>query len=1012
MKLFATLLLAAGLCSAQTQIVDTLYTLDSTPFKGTLRITWPPFITAAGQAIGAGVKLITVTDGVIDLALWPTQGAGPATSYTVATIINNQPLATERWGVPVSATPVTLASVRSVTYSGTVATGSFTAIALAGLFSGTRPCYLYTDGTTATCVAGSGGGGGGGISSITLTVPSILTVGGSPLTANGTLALTLATQAANKIWAGPTTGSAAAPTFRSLVAADVPTLNQNTTGTAATADALSANPTDCTTDQFATSIAASGNLGCAQVAYSQVSGTPTLATVATSGSASDLGAGTLPAARMPALTGDATSTAGTVATTVGKINGVALSGLATGILKSTTGTGAPSIATAGTDYIVPGGALGTPSSGSAANLTSFPTLNQNTTGNAATSTALAANGTNCSAGSFPLGVDASGASESCTALPTTITGTANQIAASAATGAVVLSIPSSPTLPGTTSGTFSGNLTGNVTGNVTGSSGSTTGNAATATALASTPSLCSTGSAPTGVLANGNATGCATLSGGGTVTVASAGSLTSTAIVTGAGSQALQTPSATATVDTSGNISTPGTLTTGAGGSVAGSVQLGQGTTSTVAANSILLEAPSSVTTAYKIHPPAAPCTGLFLSTNTSSVLDLTCVSTSGSGSAVLNSGATATNLTLVTPTLGVATGTSFNGLTITTSTGTITIPNGVVLTGPASSGTAATLGNTETFSGDKAFTGKVDASGATQFFPKSGTSLPATCTVGEVFNKTNATAGQNWYFCTATNTWTQQLNSGGGGGITSVFGNSGPTVGATGDIGATGTVLQVNGATVPVSATVLGSNGSSQLTSTTTATTKTNNAIVKALSTGYIDSTFTAPAAFFSPDDSPTSSVTGMTMTAINQARYFSFTLPYPIVFSTFMVNVKTADSTNLYDLALYDFAGGTGGGTANLVAHTGPTANFSSTGQKSIAASGAPFTLAPGRYYFAVCTNGSTFAMVLSAGLGGGVVTTPIAVSTTTSPTPPASGTCPATLTMAADSWTTANVPYVGFR
>lgn len=46
---------------------------------------------------------------------------------------------------------------------------------------------------------------------------------------------------------------------------------------------------------------------------------------------------------------------------------------------------------------------------------------------------------------------------------------------------------------------------------VTGSS--YTGNAATATALAATPSLCSTGQAPTGILANGNATGCSAGSG-------------------------------------------------------------------------------------------------------------------------------------------------------------------------------------------------------------------------------------------------------------------------------------------------------------------------------------------------------------------------------------------------------------------------------------------------------------------------------------------------------------------
>lgn len=37
-------------------------------------------------------------------------------------------------------------------------------------------------------------------------------------------------------------------------------------------------------------------------------------------------------------------------------------------------------------YYVPGGALGTPTSGNASNLTNFPTLNQNTSGNAATAT--------------------------------------------------------------------------------------------------------------------------------------------------------------------------------------------------------------------------------------------------------------------------------------------------------------------------------------------------------------------------------------------------------------------------------------------------------------------------------------------------------------------------------------------------------------------------------------------------------------------------------------------------
>ena len=85
-------------------------------------------------------------------------------------------------------------------------------------------------------------------------------------------------------------------------------------------------------------------------------------------------------------TGDAT---GDTALTVVAINGVVMSGLATGLLKNTTSTGAPSIATAGTDYVVPSGALGTPTSGTLTNCT-FPTLNQNTSGSAASLSATLA----------------------------------------------------------------------------------------------------------------------------------------------------------------------------------------------------------------------------------------------------------------------------------------------------------------------------------------------------------------------------------------------------------------------------------------------------------------------------------------------------------------------------------------------------------------------------------------------------------------------------------------------
>jgi hypothetical protein len=90
---------------------------------------------------------------------------------------------------------------------------------------------------------------GAGTSSTTGTVTSVATAGtvsgltltGGPITTTGTITLggtlavapsNFASQTANTFLAAPN-GSAGVPTFRAVVAADIPTLNQNTTGTAA-----------------------------------------------------------------------------------------------------------------------------------------------------------------------------------------------------------------------------------------------------------------------------------------------------------------------------------------------------------------------------------------------------------------------------------------------------------------------------------------------------------------------------------------------------------------------------------------------------------------------------------------------------------------------------------------------------------------------------------------------------------------------------------------------------------
>jgi hypothetical protein len=68
--------------------------------------------------------------------------------------------------------------------------------------------------------------GGGSVSSVALTLPaSVFSVAGSPVTSSGTLAGSFVVQTQNTVFAGPTSGADAAPTFRALVAGDIPSLN-------------------------------------------------------------------------------------------------------------------------------------------------------------------------------------------------------------------------------------------------------------------------------------------------------------------------------------------------------------------------------------------------------------------------------------------------------------------------------------------------------------------------------------------------------------------------------------------------------------------------------------------------------------------------------------------------------------------------------------------------------------------------------------------------------------------
>lgn len=126
---------------------------------------------------------------------------------------------------------------------GTIATQNSSAVTITG---GTLT-GVSVNGVTPSTAAGSTtylngaggyttppGTGGGTVDSVALTAPTWLAVSGSPVTNSGTLAITAATSQTSHQVIG-TCGTATSFAPCALVAGDIPTLNQSTTGNAATA---------------------------------------------------------------------------------------------------------------------------------------------------------------------------------------------------------------------------------------------------------------------------------------------------------------------------------------------------------------------------------------------------------------------------------------------------------------------------------------------------------------------------------------------------------------------------------------------------------------------------------------------------------------------------------------------------------------------------------------------------------------------------------------------------------
>jgi hypothetical protein len=237
---------SVGLSGGTTGLTTTgspITTTGTITLGGTLAVASGGTGTATPSLV-AGTNITSIT------GTWPNQtinasgGAGTVTSVA----------ATGGTGISVSGSPITTTGTLTITNTApdqTVVLTAGTGIST----SGTYPSFTVTNSAPDQTVALTQGGTTtitgtypnftissadqfqGTVTSVTGTSPVASSGGATPaisLAANyGDTQNPYASKTANYVLAAPN-GSAGAPTFRAIVAADIPTLNQNTTGSAAT----------------------------------------------------------------------------------------------------------------------------------------------------------------------------------------------------------------------------------------------------------------------------------------------------------------------------------------------------------------------------------------------------------------------------------------------------------------------------------------------------------------------------------------------------------------------------------------------------------------------------------------------------------------------------------------------------------------------------------------------------------------------------------------------------------
>lgn len=134
--------------------------------------------------------------------------------------------------------------------------------------NGSANFVLITDGSGNTSWVNNVSGGT--VQSVGLALPAaVFSISGSPVTGTGTLTGSFTTQNSNLVWAGPISGVAATPTFRSLVGADLPNPSSSTLGGIRSAVAVA--------NSWVSSISTAGIPGFTQPNFTNIAGAITAA---------------------------------------------------------------------------------------------------------------------------------------------------------------------------------------------------------------------------------------------------------------------------------------------------------------------------------------------------------------------------------------------------------------------------------------------------------------------------------------------------------------------------------------------------------------------------------------------------------------------------------------------------------------------------------------------------------------------------------------------------------------